>query len=108
MPLLPCDLVGIGYDIDSWEILPFTRKPCKPCVCFEPPTKAKVEVLIEDGVGAASTSTDILPPFMKEAIAVRVWDLWSIEVYWASHEVVENLSEEIPSAPAKVRISLHL
>lgn len=41
----------------SQEISPFTRKPC--CAFFEPPTNAKVEVVMEDSVGAASTSVDI-------------------------------------------------
>jgi hypothetical protein len=47
---------------ESGLFIPFTRKPC---VFFEPPTNTKVEVLIEDGVGAESASMDIAKVMYK-------------------------------------------
>lgn len=52
-------------------VILFTRKPC---VFFEPPTNEKVEVLIEDGVGAESASIDILEGSLKQGLV-----LWSLQ-----------------------------
>jgi hypothetical protein len=50
--------------------LPFTRKPC--CTFFGPPTNAKVEVVIENGVGADSTSADMITYSLRQYRLARV------------------------------------
>ena len=52
---------------ESGLVIPFTRKPC---VFFEPPTNAKVEVVIEDGVGAESASMDIAEVMVKRPVVL--------------------------------------
>lgn len=70
MPLLSfVVLTYIKIQISHWD-LPFTRKPS--CGCLEPPTNANVEVLIEDGVGAASTSVDMLILLFEALWVARV------------------------------------